>query len=147
MQAIPGGVVLCISCKHESNNDLHPVTMQAAVHLAWLAQKDEQRRRHEAKAAMKKNRRLPQWYLHTAALRPRIDSQDFAAWSVLVLSHTSDCLATWSFLIVSTPGTLSTCELQLCTLTLSSPHFTDQCLTMMSEHSLPGEIFTGETVV
>lgn len=53
---------------------------QAAVHLAWLAQKDEQRRRHEAKAAMKKNRRLPQWYLHTAALRPRIDSQDFAAW-------------------------------------------------------------------
>ncbi len=87
MQAIPGGVVLCISCKHESNNDLHPVTMQAAVHLAWLAQKDEQRRRHEAKAAMKKNRRLPQWYLHTAALRPRIDSQDFAAWSVPVLSH------------------------------------------------------------
>ncbi|KAL0033157.1 hypothetical protein WJX79_005908 [Trebouxia sp. C0005] len=53
---------------------------QAAVHLAWLAQKDEQRRRHEAKAAMKKSRRLPQWYLHTAALRPRIDSQDFAAW-------------------------------------------------------------------
>jgi len=40
--------------------------MQAAVHLAWLAQKDEQRRRHEAKAAMKKNRRLPQWYLHPA---------------------------------------------------------------------------------
>ena len=54
--------------------------MQAAIHLAWLAQKDEQRRRHEAKAIMKKNRRLPDWYLHTAALRPRIDSQDFAAW-------------------------------------------------------------------
>ena len=104
----------CISSKHESSNDLNPVTKQAAVHLAWLAQKDEQRRRHEAKAAMKKNRRLPQWYLHTAALRPRIDSQDFAAWSVTVLSHTSDCLATWSFPCIFTLATVSACKLQLC---------------------------------
>lgn len=55
--------------------------MQAAVHLAWLAQKDEQRRRQQARAAAKL-RRLPDWYLHTAALRPRIDSQDFATWYV-----------------------------------------------------------------
>ncbi len=81
------------------------------MHLAWLAQKDEQRRRHEAKAAMKKNRRLPQWYLHTAALRPRVDSQDFAAWSVLGLLHTSDCVATWLFLTVSALATLSACNL------------------------------------
>ena len=113
----------CISCKHESSNDLHPVTKQAVVHLAWLAQKDEQRRRHEAKATMKKNRRLPQWYLHTAALRPRIDSQDFAAWSVLLLSHSSHCLPAWC-LIVFTLATLSACKLQLCTLTLSNLHFT-----------------------
>ncbi len=114
----------CISCKHESSNDLHPVTKQAAVHLAWLAQKDEQRRRHEAKAAMKKNRRLPHWYLHTAALRPRIDSQDFAAWSVPVLSHISYCLATQSSPMIFMPGTLSACKLQLCTLTLSNLHCT-----------------------
>ena len=86
---------LFISSKHESSHDLHPVTKQAAVHLVWLAQKDEQRRRHEAKAAMKKNRRLPQWYLHTAAVRPGIDSQDVAAWSVLLLSHSSYCLPAW----------------------------------------------------
>ena len=55
--------------------------MQAAVHLAWLAQKDEQRRRQQAQAASKL-RRLPDWYLHTAALRPRIDSHDFATWYV-----------------------------------------------------------------
>lgn len=52
---------------------------QAAVHLAWLAQKDEQRRRHEAQAVSRKLR-LPDWYLNTTALRPRIDSHDFAAW-------------------------------------------------------------------
>lgn len=102
--------------------------MQAAVHLAWLAQKDEQRRRHEAKAAMKKSRRLPQWYLHTAALRPRIDSQDFAAWS-----DTSDCLATWLFPIVFTLATLSACQLQLCILTLSNLHCT---AWLMLDHDL-----------
>ena len=62
-------------------------SVQAAVHLAWLAQKNEQRRRHEAQTAAK-SRRLPEWYLHTAALRPHIDSQDFAAWSVPWPLHT-----------------------------------------------------------
>ena len=66
-----------------SNNLLILVNyvVQAAVHLAWLAQKDEQRRQEEARLTTKKrNACLPEWYLQTAALRPRIDSEDFAAW-------------------------------------------------------------------
>lgn len=53
--------------------------MQAEVHSAWVAQKDEQRRRQEAQAAAKL-RRLPDWFRDSAPDKQRNDAQDFAAW-------------------------------------------------------------------
>ena len=73
---------LCITQSEDLlhvNLTIQMCCLQAEVHSAWVAQKDEQRRREEAQAAAQLQR-LPDWFRHSAAAKQRNTAQDFAAW-------------------------------------------------------------------